>query len=498
MGGRADLHGAAGRPVHLLRGQGPPPVARAVEDAALKEQIRRVYTEQFAVYGAEKVWRQLGREGAAVGRDRVARLMRELGLGGATRAKTTRTTRPAAREPALPADLVRRDFTAAQPNRLWVNDLTYVPLVGTGFAYTAFVVDACSRRIVGWQVAASLQVDLALDALEMAIWARRDDPLGGLVHHSDRGGQYLALRYTARLEAAGIVPSVGSKGDSSDNALAETVNGLSKAELIRRHGPWRTVAAVAVATAAWVAWWNTHRLHGALGHVPPADYEAAHQPAAAAVAERGRNVRKRGCRTMPNANVPAGSGPRRAGWPDPGPPCYRGRRNTPANDARMAPRTRLNAPAPSGRVSTKVRAVQDAGLGGAALPAHGGRAGGAGRALRPGHGQRLPGRPAGRAQGVLAPGAPERGGPAAGLRPGARAGRAAAPGAGAGPRRAAGPAGHLRRPGPADRRARRGAAGRCSTAPASAGRSWWPSTWPTTTRTRGRSPCARARATRPA
>ena len=334
-----------------------PPSRWAVEDAALKEQIRRVYTEQFAVYGAEKVWRQLGREGAAVGRDRVARLMRELGLGGATRARTTRTTRPAAREPALPADLVRRDFTAAQPNRLWVNDLTYVPLVGTGVAYTAFVVDACSRRIVGWQVAASLQADLALDAREMAIWARRDDPLGGLVHHSDRGGQYLALRYTARLEAAGIVPSVGSKGDSSDNALAETGNGLSKAELIRRHGPWRTVAAVAVATAAWGAWWNTHRLHGALGHVPPADYEAAHQPAAAAVAERGRNVRKRGCRTMPNANVPAGSGPRRAGWPDPGPPCYRGRRNTPANDARMAPRTRLNAPAPSGRVSTKVRAV---------------------------------------------------------------------------------------------------------------------------------------------
>ena len=189
-----------------------PPSRRAVEDAALKEQIRRVYTEQFAVYGAEKVWRQLGREGAAVGRDRVARLMRELGLGGATRARTTRTTRPAAREPALPADLVRRDFTAAQPNRLWVNDLTYVPLVGTGVAYTAFVVDACSRRIVGWQVAASLQADLALDALEMAIWARRDDPLGGLVHHSDRGGQYLALRYTARLEAAESSPRWARRG----------------------------------------------------------------------------------------------------------------------------------------------------------------------------------------------------------------------------------------------------------------------------------------------
>jgi putative transposase len=261
-----------------------PPSRRKVEDARLKARIRAVYQEHFGVYGAEKVWRQLGREGVTAGRDRVARLMRELGLAGATRAKTTRTPRPATREQALPADLVGRDFTASAPNRLWVTDLTYVPLLQAGFAYTAFVVDACSRRIVGWQVAASLEVDLALDALEMAIWTRRGDSLEGLVHHSDRGGQYLALRYTARLEEAGIVPSVGSKGDSYDNALAETVNGLYKAELIRRRGPWRTVAAVAVATAAWVAWWNAQRLHSALGHVPPAEYEAAHQPAAAAVA----------------------------------------------------------------------------------------------------------------------------------------------------------------------------------------------------------------------
>jgi putative transposase len=257
-----------------------PPARRAGADAALKEQIRRVYAEHYAVYGAEKVWRQLGREGVPVGRDRVARLMRELGLAGATRAKTARTTRPAATEPPRPADLVRRDFTAAAPNRLWVNDLTYVA-TWSGFAYTAFVIDAFSRRIVGWQVAASLQVDLALDALEMALWARRDDSLEGLVHHSDRGGQYLALRYTARLEEAGIVPSVGSKGDSYDNALAETVNGLYKAELIRRRGPWRTVAEVAVATAEWVAWWNSQRLHGALGYLPPAEYEAAHRPAPA-------------------------------------------------------------------------------------------------------------------------------------------------------------------------------------------------------------------------
>jgi putative transposase len=213
-----------------------PPSRRAVEDAALTEQIRRVYKENFEVYGAEKVWRQLGREGVAVGRDRVARLLGGLGLAGATRAKTTRTTVPVQAERPLPTDLVRRDFTAAAPNELWVTDLTYVPL-WAGFAYTAFVTDACSRRIVGWQVAGSLQADLALDALEMALWARRGDALEGLVHHSDRGGQYLALRYTTRLEEAGIVPSVGSKGDSYDNALAETVNGLYKAELIRRRGP---------------------------------------------------------------------------------------------------------------------------------------------------------------------------------------------------------------------------------------------------------------------
>jgi putative transposase len=258
-----------------------PPCRRAVEDAALKAAIRRVYREHFAVYGAVKVWRQLRREGVAVGRDRVARLMRTLGLAGATRAKAPRTTRPTAAA-ALPADLVRRAFTAAAPNALWVTYLTYVPL-RSGFAYAAFVVDAFSRRIVGRQVSGSPRTELALDALEMAIWARRGDALAGLVHHSDRGGQYLAIRYTARLAQAGIVPSVGSTGDSFDNALADTVNGLYKAELVRRRGPWRTPAEVARATAEWVAWWNTRRLHGALGHVPPAEYERRHgaPPAAA-------------------------------------------------------------------------------------------------------------------------------------------------------------------------------------------------------------------------
>lgn len=251
-----------------------PPSRRAVTDAQLKKEIARVHKDNFEVYGAEKIWRQLHREGISCGRDRVGRLMGCLGIAGARRARTKATTVPAKAGQPLPADRVKRDFKAPAPNRLWVNDLTYVP-IWSGFAYTAFVIDAFSRHIVGWKVSTSLSTDTPLDALEMAIWGRRGESLEGLVHHSDRGVQYLAIRYTTRLEEAGIVPSVGSKGDSYDNALAETINGLYKAELIRRRGSWRNAAEVERATAAWVAWWNNQRIHGSLGHVPPVEYEAA-------------------------------------------------------------------------------------------------------------------------------------------------------------------------------------------------------------------------------
>jgi len=240
-----------------------PPSARMVRDEGLKADIARVHAANFAVYGVRKVWHQLRREGFAVGRDRVARLMEALGLTGVTRTKRVRTTKPA---PASerPADLVDRDFTAQAPDRLWVADLTYV-WTRAGFCYAAFVIDAFSRRIVGWRVSSSLRTDLALDALEMAIWSRGDRALTGLVHHSDRGVQYLAIRYTERLADAGVVNSVGSRGDSYDNALAETVNGLYKAELIHRQGSWRNVEQVELATSAWVHWWNAQRLHGACG-----------------------------------------------------------------------------------------------------------------------------------------------------------------------------------------------------------------------------------------
>jgi putative transposase len=248
-----------------------PPSIRALRDAELKVEIHRVWKDNFEVYGARKVWRQLGREGVAVGRDRVARLMGELGICGVVRGKPRRTTIPA--ETAdRPADLVERNFTAPAPNRLWVADLTYVA-TWAGFAYVAFIIDAFSRMIVGWRVATTLRASLALDALEMAVWARQGG-LDGLVHHSDRGVQYLAIRYTERLAEEGAVASVGSRGDSYDNALAEAVNGLYKAELIGRRGPWRGAEQVELATLAWVQWWNERRLHSAIGDIPPAEYEA--------------------------------------------------------------------------------------------------------------------------------------------------------------------------------------------------------------------------------
>ncbi len=224
------------------------------------------------VYGARKVWLQLRREGIEAARCTVERLMRELGIAGAAaRRKKPRTTMPDAAG-GRPADLLRRDFTAPAPNRRWVADITYTD-TARGFSYTAFVTDLFSRKIVGWQVADHLRAGLALDALEMAIWSRQEQIGGELVHHSDRGVQYTSICYTQRLEDIGAVRSVGSKGDSYDNAAAEAVNSLYKKELINREGPWQDTGHVTVATAEWVSWYNNERLHSACGDIPPAEYE---------------------------------------------------------------------------------------------------------------------------------------------------------------------------------------------------------------------------------
>jgi putative transposase len=248
------------------------PSARALRDEELKAEIARVHAEHFGVYGARKVWRQLHRDGIAVARCTVERLMGELHLEGVRRGKAQRTT-TSEQAGSRPADLVERNFSAARPNQLWVADLTYVA-TWSGFIYVALVIDAFSRFIVGWQASRSLRTDLALDALEMAIW-RRQAQLEGLVHHSDRGSQYLSIRYTERLAEAGAVTSVGSRGDSYDNALAETVIGLYKTELIRRRGPWKGLDEVEYATLEWVDWFNHRRLLEPIGYVPPAEFEAA-------------------------------------------------------------------------------------------------------------------------------------------------------------------------------------------------------------------------------
>lgn len=248
--------------------------ARAQRDAVLKPEIERVWHENLRVYGARKVWLQLKREGFAVARCTVRRLMRALGLKGAVRGRTTSTTIPASAE-ACPLDRVNRDFQAPRPNALWVSDLTYVA-TWRGFVYVAFVIDAYARRIVGWRVSSSLRTDLALDALEQALYDREVDDEGGLVHHSDRGVQYLSIRYTERLAEAGIEPSVGSVGDSYDNALAESIIGLFKTEVIRPRGPWRNLEDVEFAVLEWVDWFNHRRLLEPIGDIPPVEKELAY------------------------------------------------------------------------------------------------------------------------------------------------------------------------------------------------------------------------------
>jgi len=250
------------------------PSRRALRDVELRAEIRRVYDEHRQVYGARKVHKQLLREDITVARCTVERLMREIGIAGVVRGQPKRTTIRGDETAGRPADLVDRDFTAAAPNTLWVADLTYVR-TWSGFVYVAFVIDVYSRMIVGWQLATHLRTELALDALEMAMW-QRHERLDGLVHHSDRGSQYLSIRYSERLAEAGAVASVGSKGDSYDNAVAESTIGLYKAELVRPRGPWKGIDDLELATLEHIDWFNHRRLHGACGDVPPAEFEAAH------------------------------------------------------------------------------------------------------------------------------------------------------------------------------------------------------------------------------
>jgi len=245
---------------------------RQRRDAGLREQIRRVWGENFSVYGVRKTWRQLNRECIPVARCTVERLMRAMGLRGAVRGRTFKTTIPD--EKAMrPADLVERQFMAERPNQLWVADITFVA-TWKGFVYVAFVIDVFARTIVGWRVSSSIKTDLVLDALEQALHARSDTD--GLVHHSDRGTQYLSIRYSERLAECGIQASVGSKGDSYDNAFAESIIGLYKTEVIRCRGPWRHVEAVEFAKLEWVDWFNNRRLLEPIGNVPPAEFEQAY------------------------------------------------------------------------------------------------------------------------------------------------------------------------------------------------------------------------------
>jgi transposase InsO family protein len=256
---------------HRSRAQNPELRSeRAKRDEELRANIRRVHEENFSVYGAEKVWRQLKREGVEVARCTVERLMRGMGIRGAVRGRAYKVTTVADKSALQPQDLVRREFMATKPNQLWVADFTYVA-TWLGFVYVAFIIDVFSRAIVGWRASRSMRTDLVLDALEQALHAR---PLtGDLVHHSDHGSQYVSIRYTERLAEVGIERSVGTVGDAYDNAMAETIIGLFKTEVIERRGPWRTFAAVEYATLEWVDWFNRRRILEPLGYLPPFEFE---------------------------------------------------------------------------------------------------------------------------------------------------------------------------------------------------------------------------------
>ena len=269
-------HGLAIAPSGYYAHRNRPACARSVRDAELLTQVRRIHVENYGVYGVRKVWRQLNREGHTVARCTVERLMAAEGLHGVVRGASRRTTRPDLAAPR-PEDLVERRFCAERPDQLWVVDFTYVA-TWAGFAYVAFCIDVYSRMITGWRASRSMSTDLVLDALEMGLWnrARHGRSVNGLVHHSDAGSQYTSIRYTERLAEAGAKPSIGSVGDSYDNAMAESIIGLFKTELIRRRGPWRGLDDLEIATLEWVDWFNNRRLFEDLGWIPPAEHEKNH------------------------------------------------------------------------------------------------------------------------------------------------------------------------------------------------------------------------------
>jgi len=284
-------HGAPIAPSTYYAAKSRPPSARAVRDAALKAEITRVQMENYEVYGADKVWLELNRQGIAVARCTTERLMRQLGLAGVRRGRKVRTTVPG-RDGQRAGDLLRRDFTAPAPNRRWVADFTYVA-AWCGIVYVAFVADIYSRAIVGWAAATHKRTKLVLDALQMALWRRDHDgrPAGpGLVHHSDAGSQYTSFAFTAHLIEAGADASIGTVGDALDNALMESMIGLYKTELIKKEGPWRSLADVELATAEYVNWFNTRRLHTTIGGVPPAEFETAYYAQTQPDPEAGSNT----------------------------------------------------------------------------------------------------------------------------------------------------------------------------------------------------------------